>query len=212
MVLTVYENNACEWSIVLTHVVRCQFFETESYTAGAFFSRSMLRVALAQAYYNPFVVTLAGVLLRPGPLFSPSPRERRRASVGGGDTGQPSDAEDDADSVAAMVETFMTGAPAERGQQQGGAAGSVSPCAAAEFEQSYVRQFGVPPRFIGRPYHELFVWMVARGALPLALMRAPTPGGASHPYVYSAPRPTALLNRFDRLFGAAPTGCEGLGE
>jgi hypothetical protein len=36
------------------------FFETESFTAGAFFSRRMLRISLVQAYYNPFVVTLMG--------------------------------------------------------------------------------------------------------------------------------------------------------
>jgi hypothetical protein len=66
--------------------VATSFFELDSFAAGAFFSRCMLRISLVQAYYNRsggrirsgsnhviicrYVVTLMGVLLRAGPLFA----------------------------------------------------------------------------------------------------------------------------------------------
>lgn len=99
----------------------------------------------------------------------------------------------------------LTRAPAADGSGGGGAAGGPRPCGPGEFEQSYVTQWGVPAGLVGCAYHELFTLMASRGALPLALVRAPTAGGASHPYVYSCPRPTATVNRFDMIIGAAPS-------
>ena len=60
--------------------------------------------------------------------------------------------------------------------------------------------------FLGCRYHEFFVWMVNRGAVPLAIVRAPATGGAPHPYVYSNPRPTAAVQRYDMVLGCAPAG------
>ena len=146
-----------------------------------------------------------GVLLRPGPLFAP--RRHHSSEHGGGGAAMGLDSDEEADDVvvSAMVESVMTASGHQPGMGGGGGGGGPAPCGPDEFEQSYVRQWGVPPSFIGRPYHELFVWRATRGALPLALVRAPTAGGASHPYVYSTPRPTAVLNRFDMLIGAAPS-------
>jgi hypothetical protein len=58
--------------------------------------------------------------------------------------------------------------------------------------------------FVGARYFELVMWMVNRGALPLALVRAPSNGGAPHPYVYSNPRPNATISRFDMIVACAP--------
>ena len=99
--------------------IAMRFFETESFTAGAFFSRRMLRISLVQAYYNPFVITLMGVLLRSGPLYVPPrrggagpasfPDDDESDSEGERDKAESAGLDGEDGDVSAMVESVMAG-------------------------------------------------------------------------------------------------------